>query len=80
MAGEEFLSEDKMKTVIFTAFFKRGFRIPTGDFFRGLLNYYKIELVHLNPNSILDIVVFIHLCEAYLGILPISISRGICTN
>lgn len=29
-------------------FFEQGFSIPTGDLFRELLNYYKIELVHLN--------------------------------
>jgi hypothetical protein len=27
-------------------------------------------LTHLNPNSILQISIFVHLCEAYLGILP----------
>ena len=42
---------------------------PT-DFFRGLLHFYKIKLVHLNPNSILHISTFIYLCEAYLGIEP----------
>lgn len=70
IAGQEFPTEDKTEAVIFAAFFERGFRIPTGDFFRGLLGYYKIELVHLNPNSILDIAVFIHLWDAFLGIPP----------
>src|SRR5688572_3438835 len=51
--GQEFPSEDKMETVVFASFFERGFGIPYRNFFRGLLNYYKIELVHLNPNSIL---------------------------
>jgi hypothetical protein len=40
------------------------------DLFHGLLDHYQIELVHLNPNSILQITVFIHLCEAFLGIPP----------
>lgn len=71
--------------VVFTSFFECGFEIPTGDFFRGLLHYYKIELVHLNPNSILDIAIFINLCEAFLGIprLPlqyvvVSVSAETC--
>jgi hypothetical protein len=34
------------------------------------LDHYKIEPVHLNPNSILQITVFVHLCEAFLGISP----------
>jgi hypothetical protein len=41
-----------------------------GDFLRGLLQFYRIELVHLAPNSITIIATFIHLCEAYLGITP----------
>lgn len=69
-AGQEFPLEDKMETVVFVPFFECGFGIPCGDFFRVLLQYYKIELVHLNPNSILDIAIFIHLCEVYLGIPP----------
>jgi hypothetical protein len=38
--------------------------------FRSLLYHYQIELVHLNPNSILQITFFVHLCEAYLRIPP----------
>jgi hypothetical protein len=32
------------------------------------LQFYRIELVHLAPNSITIITTFIHLCEAFLGI------------
>ena len=38
--------------------------------FCGLLDFYALNLTHLNPNSVLQIVVFVHLCEAFLGILP----------
>jgi hypothetical protein len=41
-----------------------------GEFFRGLLYYYQLELVHLVPNSITLVSTFIHFCEAYLGISP----------
>jgi hypothetical protein len=37
---------------------------------RGLLDFYNLNLTHLNPNSILQASIFIHLCEAYLRILP----------
>jgi hypothetical protein len=47
-----------------------GIRAPACDFLRGLLQRYEIELVHLNPNSILQIIIFVHLCEAFLGIPP----------
>ena len=44
--------------------------IPPHPFLRGLLHHYQIELQHLNPNGIQHIVVFIALCEGYLGIKP----------
>jgi hypothetical protein len=69
-AGEEFPSEDVKEQVVFASFFEGGFNLPAGDFFRGLLYYYRLELVHLVPNSITVVSTFIHFCEAYLGILP----------
>jgi hypothetical protein len=56
--------------VVFFPFFQRGFGLPSCDFLRELLDHYQIELVHLNPNSILQIAIFIHLCEAFLRISP----------
>jgi hypothetical protein len=50
--------------------FQRGFCLPVCDFLRSLLDHYQMELVHLNPNYILHITIFVHLCEAYLGIPP----------
>jgi hypothetical protein len=35
-----------------------------------LLHFYRIELVHLEPNSITIITTFIYLCKAYLSIVP----------
>jgi hypothetical protein len=52
------------------SFFQRGFGLPACNFFHRLLDHYQIELFHLNPNSILQITVFVHLCEAFLGIPP----------
>jgi hypothetical protein len=69
-AGEEFPSEDVKEQVDFASFFERDFNLPAGDFFRGLLYYYMLELVHLVPNSVTVVSTFIHFCEAYLGILP----------
>jgi hypothetical protein len=50
--GEQFSSEDVKEQVVFASFFERGFNLPVGDFFWGLLYYYNLELVHLVPNSI----------------------------
>jgi hypothetical protein len=59
-AGEQFPSEDVKEQVVFASFFERGFNLPTGDFFRGLLYYYDLELVHLVPISITVVSTFIH--------------------
>src|SRR5436190_15212907 len=67
---EAFPTANTGEIVVFEPFFYRGFSVPTNGLFRGLLHFYKIELVHLNPNSILHISTFIYLCEAYLGIEP----------
>jgi len=68
--GHESPFEETEEVTIFRSFFECGFGIPTSDFFRGLLNSYRIELCHLTPNSIIHISIFIHLCETYLGIDP----------
>ena len=38
--------------------------------FQRLLRYYRIQLHHLTPNSFVHISIFVHLCEAFLGIEP----------
>ena len=68
--GEAFPTEETGEITIFASYVERGFAVPVGDFLRGLLHYYRIDLVHLVPNSITVISSFIHLCEAYLGIPP----------
>lgn len=54
--------------IVFRCMFQHGFGLPCCSFFRGLLCYYGLELVNLNLNSILHIDIFIHLCEAFLGV------------
>ena len=56
--------------VVFEDYFYRGFGVPIHPFLHGLIDYYKISLCNLSLNSILHVFVFIHFCEAYLGILP----------
>src|SRR6266542_4886421 len=68
--GESFPTANTGEIVVFEHFFYWGFALPTNDFFWGLLHWYGIELVNLNPNSILHIATFIHLCEVFLGIRP----------
>jgi hypothetical protein len=56
--------------VSFEPFHERGLAMPPHQFLRGLLDYYNIELQHLNLNGIQHIAVFIVLCEGFLGIDP----------
>jgi hypothetical protein len=63
-------TEDTHESVIYIPFLIRDLALPISPFFRGLLDFYHLNLTHLNPNSILQVYVFVHLCEAFLGILP----------
>jgi hypothetical protein len=67
---EDIPTPNMKEIVVFSSFFQRGFGLPTYDFLRILLQQNQIELVHLNPNSILQIAIFVYLCEAFLGIPP----------
>jgi hypothetical protein len=54
----------------FHAFSHPGNSLASFSLFRGLLDFYSLNLTHLNPNYVLQVVVFVHLCEVFLGILP----------
>ena len=68
--GEMFQSARDSKIVLFTSFVEHGLALPTSDFSHGLLYYYGIQIHHLTPESILHLSIFVHLCEAFLGIKP----------
>jgi hypothetical protein len=63
-------TEDTHESVIYVPFLIHGLALPVSPFFCDLLDFYELNLTHLNPNSILQVSIFVHLCEAYLGILP----------
>jgi hypothetical protein len=58
------------KIPMFARFVERGLALPASDFFKGLLKYYGIEYLNLNPNGIFHVSVFVHFCEAFMGIKP----------
>jgi hypothetical protein len=66
--GEDIPTPNTNEIAVLSSFFWCGFGLPTCEFLCGLLHYYQIELVHLNMNSILQIVIFVHLCEVYLDV------------
>jgi hypothetical protein len=55
---------------MFARFVERGLALPASDFFKGLLGYYRVEYLNLNPNGIFHTAVFVHFCEAFLRIKP----------
>ena len=64
--------EKVAETVLFKSFVEQGLAIPIRlqDFLWGLIFHWGIQLYHPTPNSILHILIFVHLCEAFLGIHP----------
>jgi hypothetical protein len=70
-AGDPYPMEKNPDEIpMFTRFAERGLSLPASDFFKGLLRYYGIEYLNLNPNGIFHTSVFVHFCEAFLGIKP----------
>jgi hypothetical protein len=68
--GEDRPYENTGEIVSFVPNLERGLGFPYSFFFSGLLCYYRIQLHHLIPNSFVHISIFVHLCEAFLGIEP----------
>jgi hypothetical protein len=55
---------------MFARFVERGLALQASDLFKGLLGYYGVEYLNLNPNGIFHAAVFVHFCEAFLDPLP----------
>jgi hypothetical protein len=56
--------------VFFTAYALAGLLPPLSSFFLTLLEYYRLQLQYLSPNSIAMVAIFVHLCEMYVGVRP----------
>jgi hypothetical protein len=70
-AGDPYPMEKNSDEIpMFARLVERGLALPASDFFKGLLKYYGIEYLNLNPNRIFHISVFVHFCEAFVRIKP----------
>jgi hypothetical protein len=70
-AGDSYpMEKNEDEIPMFARFAERGLSLPASDFFKGLMGYYGIEYLNLNPNRIFHTDVFVHFCEAFLGIKP----------
>ena len=56
--------------VVFLPHFVCGLGFPLHPFVRGLMYYYGLDFHDLAPNSFLNILAFIVVCEAFLRIPP----------
>jgi hypothetical protein len=70
-AGDPYpMEKSEVEIPMFARFAKRGLALPASDFFKGLLGYYGVEYLNLNPNGLFHTAVFVHFCEAFLGMKP----------
>ena len=70
LAGQVVPTPRPHERVVFLPHFLRGLGFPLHPFVRGLMFYYGLDFHDLAPNFILNISVFIVVCEAFLRIPP----------
>jgi hypothetical protein len=56
--------------VLFVSFIRAGLCLLASSFLHRFLQYFGVCLNHLTPNGVLHLLVFVHLCETFLGIPP----------
>ena len=44
---------------------------PFSEFFFSVLRHYKLQALHLHPNSVLLLAIFAYYCEAHIGVQPL---------
>jgi hypothetical protein len=69
--GDPYQMENILDEIpMFARFVDSGLALPTSDFFKGMLRYYGIEYLNLNPDGIFHVSVFVHFCVEFVGIKP----------
>ena len=69
-AGQIIPTPEPHERVVFLTHFVCGLGFPLHQFVRVLMFYYGLDFHDLAPNFILNILVFIVMCEAFLRIPP----------
>jgi hypothetical protein len=60
-AGDPYPMEKNADEIpMFARFAECGLSLPASDFFKGLVGYYGIKYLNLNPNGIFHTAVFVH--------------------
>jgi hypothetical protein len=69
--------ENEDEIPMFARFAERGLSLPASNFFKGLMGYYGIEYLNLNPNCIFHTAVLFISAKLFWGSSPIgSCSRS----
>jgi hypothetical protein len=56
--------------VLFTSYISCGLALSISPFFLLLLEEFGLQLQHLTPHSVLQVAIFVHLCEMFVGVAP----------
>jgi hypothetical protein len=54
--------------VLFVPYLFCGLALPISPFFLLLLEEFGLQLQHLTPHSILQVAIFVHFCEMFVGV------------
>jgi hypothetical protein len=54
--------------MLFVSYLSCGLALPISPFFLLLLEELRLQLQHLTPHSILQVAIFVHLCEMFVGV------------
>jgi hypothetical protein len=54
--------------VLFVSYLFCGLALPISPFFLLLLEEFGLQLQHLTPHSILQVAIFVHFCEMFVGV------------
>ena len=73
-------TEDTPEAVIFVPFLIRGLALLASHFFRGLLDFYSLNLTHLNPNFVLQIDMLFISVKPSLEFFLILVFGSTCTT
>jgi hypothetical protein len=57
--------------ILFISFVRAGLCLLASAFLHRFLHYFGISLNHLTLNVVLHLLVFVHLYEAFIGIVPL---------
>jgi hypothetical protein len=62
--------------VMFISYISCRLALSISPFFLLLLEEFGLQLHHLTPHSVLQVAIFVHLCEMFVGVAPALLSSA----